>query len=212
MLNSTTWRGQAPATAWRFISTVALASVFAFFAAAHLVRWRQGGEPTGVGFVAEEALAVLLFLVRRRPMRTSLSPADWILATGGSWLIMLARPAGPPLLGLRWVYLGMQFAGLAGVLLSLGTLGRSFGIVAANRGLKTGGPYRVVRHPAYLSYLVTQIGYVLENPSPVNLGLLAVVSFCQIGRIQAEERVLCRDAGYQEYAGRVRYRLVPGLY
>jgi protein-S-isoprenylcysteine O-methyltransferase Ste14 len=212
MLNSATWRGQAPAAAWRLVSTVALASVFAFFAAAHLVHWRQGGEPTGLGFVAEEALAVLLFLVRRRPLRTSLSPADWILATGGSWLIMLARPAGPPLFGLRWVFLGMQFVGLAGVVLSLGTLGRSFGIVAANRGLKTGGPYRVVRHPAYLCYLITQLGYVLENASFVNITLIVVVTFCQIGRIQAEERVLRRDGGYREYAARVRYRLLPGLY
>ena len=50
-------------------------------------------------------------------------------------------------------------------LASLGTLGRSFGIVAANRGVKTRGPYRLVRHPAYFGYLMSYLGYVAENPS-----------------------------------------------
>ena len=33
-------------------------------------------------------------------------------------------------------------------------LGRSFGLIAANRGIKVAGPYRIVRHP---SMLVTRL-------------------------------------------------------
>jgi hypothetical protein len=32
-------------------------------------------------------------------------------------------------------------------------LGRSFGIVATNRGIQTGGLYRIVRHPIYAAYV-----------------------------------------------------------
>lgn len=41
-----------------------------------------------------------------------------------------------------------------------------FGFVAADRGLKTRGPYAVVRHPMYASYLLLQSGYVLRSLSP----------------------------------------------
>ena len=48
-------------------------------------------------------------------------------------------------------------------------LGRSFGIVAANRGVVSSGPYRLVRHPIYLGYLVTHAGFLLSNMSARNV-------------------------------------------
>ena len=84
----------------------------------------------------------------------------------------------------------MQLAGLLIALASLGTLGRSFGIVAANRGVKTRGPYRLVRHPAYFGYLVAYVGYVAENPSLANLALLCLSTAFQLVRIGEEERLL----------------------
>ena len=35
-------------------------------------------------------------------------------------------------------------------------LARSFGLVAANRGVQRLGPYRVIRHPIYAGYVITQ--------------------------------------------------------
>jgi protein-S-isoprenylcysteine O-methyltransferase Ste14 len=99
-----------------------------------------------------------------------------------------------------------------GCLLALGVLGRSFGVVAADRGLRTGGPYRLVRHPVYASYLITEAGYVLQNPSVWNLGLLLIELLCQIGRIHAEERVLRQDPAWSAYAAKTRYRLLPGVF
>jgi protein-S-isoprenylcysteine O-methyltransferase Ste14 len=198
--------------AWHLLSTVAGVSLFAIFAAVHMHRWVTTGEPTGLGLVAQEALAAVLFLLRRRPVRSTVSPLSWIVAAGGSWLILAARPAGAPLLGLGSVALLLQFAGLAAAVLGLGVLGRSFGIVAADRGVRTAGPYRLVRHPIYAAYLLTQLGYLLQNPSLWNLAIVATVTACQIGRIQAEESVLKADEGYRTYALQVRYRLVPGLY
>ena len=72
------------------------------------------------------------------------------------------------------------------------------------------GPYAVVRHPMYAGALVMLLG------TPLALGSLwAFVAFLALAlvivwRLLDEERVLARDlAGYNEYRGRVRYRLVP---
>jgi len=104
---------------------------------------------------------------------------------------------------------------LSGVLvafLSLATLGRSFGIVAANRGVKTRGPYRFVRHPAYTGYLICYLGYAAENPRPLNFVLLFVSTSFQLIRISEEERVLESSREYRSYREAVRYRLVPSVY
>lgn len=197
---------------WDIGSKLLLVTVFVVFAIAHFSKWRSTGEPTGLGLVMQEGLVAALFLLRRPPRRSSRALTDWLLAVTGSFLILAVRPTGSPLFGLRNVYLVIQLAGLVGVVASLGVLGRSFGIVAADRGLKTGGPYAIVRHPTYLSYLITQSGYLLQNPSFWNLALVLVTMACQIGRIRAEERVLGQDEAWRRYARRVRFRLIPGVF
>jgi protein-S-isoprenylcysteine O-methyltransferase Ste14 len=64
----------------------------------------------------------------------------------------------------------------------------------------------------YSAYLVTMIGYVLENPSWRNIVIVSVVTGLQIVRIEEEERCLREDAEYRAYAGRVPYRLVPFVF
>jgi protein-S-isoprenylcysteine O-methyltransferase Ste14 len=95
---------------------------------------------------------------------------------------------------------------------SLLTLGRSFGVRPAVRGLTTIGPYGFVRHPMYLAYVLGDIGYNLEE---WNLGtvLLVIAGWTSlIYRIRAEERILSRDVGWAHYIASVRYRLLPGLW
>jgi protein-S-isoprenylcysteine O-methyltransferase Ste14 len=87
-----------------------------------------------------------------------------------------------------------------------------FGIAPANRGVQAGWAYAVVRHPMYLGYMIMQLGYLMHNPSPRNLAVYGIAWMFQVARIEREERHLLRDAAYQHYAGRVRRRLVPGVY
>src|SRR3954469_1683890 len=97
-------------------------------------------------------------------------------------------------------------------LASLISLGRFFGVRPALRGLATRGPYHVVRHPLYLAYVFQDVGYNLREWSVGTLILVAAGWALMIYRIHAEERGLSRGANWADYAGRVRYRLLPGVW
>jgi len=113
-----------------------------------------------------------------------------------------------------WITGGLVLVTLAACLscASLVTLDRRFGIRPALRDLVTRGPYRIVRHPIYLSYVLADVGYNLEgwNTGTVLMVLAGWASL--IYRIRAEERVLAQDAGWSRYAGTVRSRLLPGVW
>jgi protein-S-isoprenylcysteine O-methyltransferase Ste14 len=192
------------------VSRSVLVTLFAVFAWSNYSHWRATGSPSGLGTTLLEGWAAVLFLVRRRTDDVSLRPLAWIAAPIGSFAMLLARPVegGLPSLPCEAV----QFIGLMVALLSLGTLGRSFGIVAANRGVKTRGPYRLVRHPAYTGYLISYLGYVAENPSLANAALLCLSTAFQLVRINEEERVLTADSSYASYRRNVKRRLIPLVY
>lgn len=153
---------------------------------------------------------VLAFMLARRPTTDiSLRPMDWVWALTATLAPLLLVPVPPlaPNLGLALVFAGMAFSLSAKLILR-----RSFGIVAANRGVKVAGPYRWVRHPMYAGYVIGHIGTLLLLPHMLNWMLFLFAWTAMVMRIQAEERVLIADPSYDEYTRKVRYRLLPGLY
>jgi protein-S-isoprenylcysteine O-methyltransferase Ste14 len=92
------------------------------------------------------------------------------------------------------------------------SLGRSFGIVAANRGVRTTGFYRFVRHPLYGSYMISYLGFLVGNLSILNVLLVFLTVLCQYARAVAEERILLQDPAYRAYAQRVHYRFIPYIF
>lgn len=107
---------------------------------------------------------------------------------------------------------GIQMAGLAWQFASKLAIGRSFGLLPAQRGIVMHGPYRVMRHPIYFGYLVSHVGFLLVNWSWRNAAVLGVLYVAQVIRIVREERVLSIDGAYRNYRERVRWRLVPGVF
>jgi hypothetical protein len=77
---------------------------------------------------------------------------------------------------------------------SLVALGRSFGFVAADRGLVTRAPTPSSGIPVYASYLLIQSGYLLQSISLRNVLVMVLASGCNVGRALMEERLLARFA------------------
>jgi protein-S-isoprenylcysteine O-methyltransferase Ste14 len=92
------------------------------------------------------------------------------------------------------------------------TLGRSFGLVPANRGVVVRGPYTFVRHPIYTGYLITHAAFLMANPSPWNVSVILIADTALVLRALMEERVLSADVEYQGYCRRVGWHLVPGVF
>jgi len=75
------------------------------------------------------------------------------------------------------------------------------------------GPYAVVRHPMYAAALLYMLGTPLVLGSWIGLAALPLIVGFLIVRIFIEEATLRKGLpGYREYAARVRYRLVPGIW
>jgi len=77
----------------------------------------------------------------------------------------------------------------------------------------TGGPYRFVRHPGYAGSIL----YCLAMPVMLGSHWALIPGVAVVGiivlRTALEDRTLQRELpGYTEYASRVGYRLVPGVW
>ena len=156
----------------------------------------------------------------RRPVHPAAAPdqnisrnrEDWLVGLMGTLFPLLALPPqGSPVFPIH-IGEGLMVAGFLLQLSAKLTLRRSFGVVAANRGIKANGPYRMVRHPMYAGYTLTQIGFLLSGPVLWNFAIYGLTLFIACRRIIAEERVLGEDEAYKELVGKVRYRLLPGVF
>lgn len=102
--------------------------------------------------------------------------------------------------------------GTAATLLALVWIGDSFAILPAVRRIVSRGPYAIVRHPIYVGELLLVGACTMARPDALaGLILSAAVVFVVV-RIVVEEELLTRHAAYQDYAARVRWRLVPGVW
>jgi protein-S-isoprenylcysteine O-methyltransferase Ste14 len=196
----------------RLVGNVAGALVAALFARRYLLLYLSSHRLIGVAFFVQQMWIMTAFLARRTPLTVSRRTRDWLLAYGGTFGGVLLQPSPAHFHWGSDAGLAVQFIGLAISIASLVVLGRSFGSVAANRGIVHRGPYAVVRHPLYAGYFFIQIGYVLYSLSWWNVFVVLFVTTCNVGRAVVEERLLALTGEYGEYQREVRWRLLPRIW
>jgi protein-S-isoprenylcysteine O-methyltransferase Ste14 len=193
---------------------VLIATIYGAFAWRMLADFSGTADVSMVLILLSEALPLIFVMLRSPSATLSQRPTDWAAAITATIAPLLVQPTADvgASLGLEAVAYGTMLFGLCLQVGAKAILGRCFGIVAANRGVRQLGPYRLVRHPMYAGYTLTHIGFLLAMPSLLNAAIYALALVLQIVRIGREERVLMQDPAYVVFARRVRYRLLPGVY
>lgn len=142
-------------------------------------------------------------------------------ATVGS-LALLPFFAAAPLLAVQspffvWTGVSLEAVGILLRVWARATLGRYYTLTlktTSKQSLVDWGPYRRVRHPGYLGYLLMWIGIGAVSTSVIAVAAVFVLTgSAYVYRINNEEELLRAALGesYEEYAKRTD-RLVPFIY
>jgi protein-S-isoprenylcysteine O-methyltransferase Ste14 len=208
-LSSPTWRA---IIVLDVVERMVFTAIFARFAVSTIENLVAAPRIETFLLLLSETLPCALILFRKPSRALSTRPTDWIFGVAGSLAPLLVTPAAVDLLVPEALCLALILGGLCTQIAAKIVLGRSFGVVAANRGVKLDGPYRLVRHPMYAGYTTTHIGVLLAMPSLLNAALYALAFAFQVIRILREEAILMQSQEYRDFAARVRYRLLPGIF
>jgi hypothetical protein len=160
----------------------------------------KGAHLTGLLLAGQCGLAAWLLTGRREPKHRGNhrhSLAAWLSAV----LPLGMRIQAETIPGQVVLAVGLLLG-----LWSMASLGSSFGISPADRGLVEKGPYRYLRHPMYLGELMSLAGALLGSPSIRNMAVLLVLLFTLLLRIRWEEQAI---EEYPRYACQVRWRMIP---
>lgn len=178
-----------------------------------LAWWADSSRWTLLLLLLIEGYTLLLVLIARPARMRDMAPLTVTATMYAAFFFVLLDPRGTAHLVPEWAGVALQLCGTLWQFASKLALGRSFGLLPAQRGLVTNGPYRVVRHPIYLGYLVGHIGFLLANASWQNFAVVLLLYVAQVLRMQREEAVLASASeGYRCYQQRVRWRLLPFVY
>ena len=131
-----------------------IATIYGSFAWSMLRDFSGSAEVSTVLIVLSESLPFLFVILRAPSSTLSQRPSDWAIAIIATIAPLFVRPDGSPAgpIGPAGLAYGIMLFGLSFQVAAKAVLGRRFGIVAANRGVRDLGPYRFVRHPMYAGY------------------------------------------------------------
>ncbi|MBV9774640.1 MAG: isoprenylcysteine carboxylmethyltransferase family protein [Gemmatimonadetes bacterium] len=209
----------------------------ALFGAAGTLAWRRAWLLLAVLLAVRVGSAVAVFRVNPALLRDRATVlvhrdqpwADRLILLAFMATSFLGLPAVAALDVFRWhvlpgpplplTTLGLALFALGWVIIALSLRANAFAVAVVRvqeerrHSVADSGVYRVVRHPMYAGSPCVNVGLSLWLGSYA-AALLAVVPLgLLVARIGLEERVLRRDLpGYGEYAQRVRYRLLPGIW
>ena len=187
-----------------------LATLFILFAIANGRSFLENPRLSVLLIVVTETIVAVLLVIRRDPDETEHSWQTWTTTTFGTIAPFLLRPidaTADVLLGQM-----LQVAAFSMQIVALLYLNKSIGLLPAHRGIKSSGLYSWVRHPLYTAYVVTYLGYWINNQSWPNAVVIVAGTAFLVMRIHYEEALLFKYADYTRYAKRIRWRLIPSVW
>jgi protein-S-isoprenylcysteine O-methyltransferase Ste14 len=167
------------------------------------------GEAIEVAAAVAILLAAGFVLARPRPLAQDARPATVAVALCAILLPGLLSLLGP---GIRpdGLPVAVQLLAVLIMGMSIVCLGRNFSVLPQYRFLVIHGPYALVRHPIYASYLLFDGVLAAASAGGLATGLWLAEAVLLSLRARAEERLLeATDACYAQYKARVPYRFVP---
>ena len=224
-----------PTKVWIALAVEALIFAGLLFGSAGTLSWPPAWAFLGVFFVAAFLITRMLAkhdpaLLRERmqwPIRRTRLPWDRMIMVlftvlFPGWLVLMGLDA------VRFDWSGMpdwlQIIGGIGVATAMASVYRVFEEntflapivrIQRERGHKviSTGPYAVVRHPLYAAVLVLFISTALLLGSWFGLAAVLLLAGGLVLRTALEDRELRQKLeGYADYARRVPYRLIPGVW
>ena len=206
-----TGRNNTPRVGGELAARVILVGLYAILTRNLLLDFLHTGRITGLLLLATESLVIVFTLARRPAQIVDRSPVSVVVTSLSILGPLLVRTASgsflPDVVTTIASGIGLSIT-IAGKL----SLGRSFGIVPANRGVVISGIYNVVRHPIYAGYVITHIAFALAHPLLWNAIILAIADLALMARALREEIILKDDATYEAYCRRVTWHVVPGVF
>jgi protein-S-isoprenylcysteine O-methyltransferase Ste14 len=191
-------------------TALAISFFVAMLPAAKKINWSIDGAANLIWLGGAAIMAAMSFV--RTPPRRAMVDVYSLSATGGMLLLpCLMIPANHSSGALALAGVTLELLGILLTQVARIYMGRSFGILPANRGVVSRGPFSAVRHPIYIGWLVLSIGYALSYPSARNVVLIVGTLPFMVWRIEQEEALLRDDPEYRSYIRLVRFRLWPGV-
>jgi len=196
-----------------WLVNIAVASFFSYYVYDSIIRLATGTCATLlIALLFRNTSITLVFLLRRPSKLTSRNVGDWIAAIGGTFITYLytsqAKPIYPFIAPTAYVVM-IVTAFISTICIV--NLGRSFGLVPANRGIKTDLLYGIVRHPLYLLYTIYDLAVISLAFSLHNCYICILHALFSYLRAKREENILMQDITYKEYASKTRYMFFPGV-
>lgn len=196
-----------------WLVNIAVAAFFSYYIYDTIIRLASGACLTLlIALLFRNTSITLVFLLRRPSKLTSRNIGDWIAAIGGTFITYLYTGQAKPIFSfiVPTAYVVMIVTAFLSTVCII-NLGRSFGLVPANRGVKTELLYGIVRHPLYLLYTVYDIAVISLAFSTHNCCICILHALFSFLRAKREEKILMQDEAYREYVSKTRYMFLPGV-
>jgi protein-S-isoprenylcysteine O-methyltransferase Ste14 len=230
-VNTSKTRSSRSASIFKVVLSILYAALI--FIAAGTIRWPRFWF--FLGFYVISTSAFMIWLKKRDPgllkerMTVKKDVKKWdknIIRVYTALLFLMFIVAPLDAIRFRWsrVPSTVQWLAFAGIVMSWGVVFWAFrenaflsGFVRiqTDRGhtVCSSGPYRMIRHPMYLAVIISVLCLPIFLGSLYSLIPAALVAALFVLRTSLEDQTLRKELpGYDEYAGKVRWRLLPKLW